>query len=211
MNMILARSVGPRLMAHMLDTRSVLNHPHEPVTFLAEVDPHHPEACDAWGYGCGLELGVFLVLETAGFELLTDALASHGHHPDTHRGHLYVDNEAIPIPFDSAVLVRSPEEMAVAAEQAGVLDAAKALRDHRRGLDPEAVLESTRERAQRLSAELESLASLQRRLGQHDPSQLGRRLRAKGLHRGVLDVHPEHLPKTIRDVLEGLGRDLIGG
>jgi hypothetical protein len=212
MSVILARSLGPKLMSAVLDGHGNLNHPRDPVTFLAEVEPADPESCDAWNYGCGTELGVFVLVETNVLTLHRDPLRTHGHDPHAAPHHVYVTNAADPLPFESAVYVGSPEEMGVAAECVTVAAAADSLKALRGGRAAEGIIEEAIDRARRLARQLDNLAALQEALIRTDsPRQLEDRLRRAGLNRSVLEVHPEHLSRSLRAALEQIASDISGG
>ena len=123
----LARSLGPRQLIRALEERGSLNALDQEVTFLAVVDPDDPGACDVWDYGCGGELGVYLIPDASKLPLQNVPREEDRHDPVKWPEHVWIWNEDYRISQDESVLVRSPEEMASALEEAYAASARSAL------------------------------------------------------------------------------------
>lgn len=206
---IYARSMGPAGLAAALDERGSLHTSSEPVTFLMKIppgtSPHKAAAeCDAWHYGCGEEVGIFALLDADDLAVQrTSRPDDHAHFPERSPHHVWIDNASQPLPFERGIYVQSPQELAAIIPSTSMSEAHERL-EALRGHDQQSTLEAASQRAHTLARQLEDFGVRQQQLsslrGNYD--QLPELFESLGLPLWLLDVHPEHLDKDLRQALD---------
>jgi len=199
----LARSLGPRQLIRALEERGSLNALDQEVTFLAVVDPDDPGACDVWDYGCGGELGVYLIPDASKLPLQNVPREEDRHDPVKWPEHVWIWNEDYRISQDESVLVRSPEEMASALEEADAASARSAL-DAIRGMSQRAVEEQLLANAKELHEAFGTWRDLSGALEAPAREDLASALAAQGISPHILDKDPEHLSPLLREIIKEL-------
>ncbi len=207
---IYARSMGPAQLASCIDTRGSLQAPEQPVTFLMEISRElTPEqaarSCDAWEYGCGAEVGIFALLDADDIQVWRDPREDADRHsPVRSPHHVWLQNDTQPLPFERGIYVESPGELATILEASSTEDARARLAELRQN-DESAILEAASQRASKLASELEDFGIRQQQLHtllQNAPEEVSRMLDALGLPDWLLEVHPEHLNRDLRQALD---------
>jgi len=201
-----ARSLGPRQLATIFDRRDTLANDQDEVTFLVEIDPADPSACDVWDYGCGGDLGVFVV-EADPEQLHDGPREDHGHSPTRSPAHVWAD-DASALGFDRAVFVRDPEEMGIVLGASARADALAQLTQHR-GVGVGEIEAAAKRAAERTGQEFDTYRQLTQALIARGPGVYTEGLGKLGLEPWILETDPVHLAPSVRAAISTLAR-LLG-
>lgn len=196
----LARSLGPRQLVQALEQRDTLQARDQEVTFLAEIDASQPEASDVWRYGNGAELGVFVFVESDGIAVQREVRPDDGHDPARHTDHVWVRNDEVALPFDSAVLVKDVDELRLTLDKPHNAAAIAALDAHR-GRTVAAVEESTLTDARALITELDAYRGRVAAMCALPEATVTAALAQEGMQGFVLEIDPEHLQPIVRQAV----------